>query len=319
MSAPSYQGSHYDGFQAAITSLINHLSECREPGKHITLIPGMGSPADLRYLKEIMRDWGIDCIMMPDYSDTLDGTIWHDYEMIPAGGVSVEDIKRTGDSAASIEFCSFYDGPTGGSQLREKCGVNCYRSGYPIGLTKTDEFFSMLAEISDKEVPEKYKKERGRLVDSYVDSHKHMFGVRVLIYGEEDMAASLCSFVCETGMIPVVVGTGGDCTVFKQTISEITSEYGCEPIVAVNADFKELEDLAEEHRPDVIIGSSKGYAMSRRMGIPLIRVGFPIHDRVDGPRTMHFGYRGTQQLFDRIANAVIQTKQDKHAAGYTYM
>jgi nitrogenase molybdenum-iron protein NifN len=33
----------------------------------------------------------------------------------------------------------------------------------------------------------------------------------------------------------------------------------------------------------------------------------------------HVGYRGAQQLFDRIANAMIETAQDGNPVGYTYM
>jgi len=52
---------------------------------------------------------------------------------------------------------------------------------------------------------------------------------------------------------------------------------------------------------------------------PLIRVGFPIHDRLGGARIIHVGYRGAQQLFDIISNTIIATRQDTSPVGYTYM
>ena len=75
--------------------------------------------------------------------------------------------------------------------------------------------------------------------------------------------------------------------------------------------------VAEAH-PDLIIGHSKGYSLARRLDIPLIRIGFPIHDRIGGSRIRHVGYEGAQILFDRIANAVIAARQDS-PVGYTYM
>ena len=75
--------------------------------------------------------------------------------------------------------------------------------------------------------------------------------------------------------------------------------------VLEGADFAEIEAHAAGQRLDLAIGNSKGYGLSRKLQIPLVRVGFPIHDRVDGPRLLHVGYRGAQQLFDRIVNAVI--------------
>ena len=72
-------------------------------------------------------------------------------------------------------------------------------------------------------------------------------------------------------------------------------------------------------RLDLAVGNSKGYGLSRNLRLPLVRVGFPIHDRVDGPRLLHVGYRGAQQLFDRIVNAVIAAAQDASPVGYSYM
>ncbi|HFQ89077.1 MAG TPA: nitrogenase, partial [Desulfobulbus sp.] len=50
-----------------------------------------------------------------------------------------------------------------------------------------------------------------------------------------------------------------------------------------------------------------------------IRVGFPIHDRIGGQRILHLGYRGAQQLYDTIANAIIAGKQAASPVGYAYM
>ena len=46
-------------------------------------------------------------------------------------------------------------------------------------------------------------------------------------------------------------------------------------------------------------------AQAASLNLPLIRVGFPVHDRVNGSRLLHLGYRGAQQLFDKIANIII--------------
>ena len=90
-------------------------------------------------------------------------------------------------------------------------------------------------------------------------------------------------------------------------------------IVMDDSDFEKIKELCEEIIPDIMIGHSKGYYISRQLNIPLIRVGFPIHDRIGGQRIMHVGYQGTQQLFDKIVNAIIEQKQDISPVGYKYM
>ena len=53
--------------------------------------------------------------------------------------------------------------------------------------------------------------------------------------------------------------------------------------------------------------------------MPLIRVGFPIHDRIGGQRVLHLGYRGAQEFFDRIVNALLEVKQENSPIGYSYL
>jgi hypothetical protein len=74
--------------------------------------------------------------------------------------------------------------------------------------------------------------------------------------------------------------------------------------------------MAEQLELDLVVGHSKGYPLAKKLNIPLIRVGFPIHDRVGGQRILHLGYAGAQQLFDTVANAMIEKKQDDSPVGY---
>ena len=53
--------------------------------------------------------------------------------------------------------------------------------------------------------------------------------------------------------------------------------------------------------------------------MPLIRVGFPVHDRFGGQRILHLGYRGAQRLFDLVVNILLERKQDSNSIGYSYL
>ena len=48
-------------------------------------------------------------------------------------------------------------------------------------------------------------------------------------------------------------------------------------------------------------------------------VGFPIHDRIGGQRVLHLGYRGAQEIYDRIVNALLEVKQETSPVGYAYL
>ena len=92
-----------------------------------------------------------------------------------------------------------------------------------------------------------------------------------------------------------------------------------QPQVFEGMDFFEISEIAETLQPDLVVGHSKGYPLAKKLNIPLIRVGFPIHDRVGGQRILHLGYAGAQHLFDLVANAMIEKKQDDSPVGYFYM
>jgi nitrogenase molybdenum-iron protein NifN len=91
------------------------------------------------------------------------------------------------------------------------------------------------------------------------------------------------------------------------------------PEVAEGVDFFDIADKARELKPDFFLGHSKGFGLAREMNAPLIRVGFPIHDRFGGQRIRHLCYLGAQELFDRVVNAMIEKKQADSPIGYGYI
>ena len=190
----------------------------------------------------------------------------------------------------------------------------------PIGLRETDRFFTGLEDLSGRPVPAKHAAERGRLVDAFVDAHKYVFNKRAVVYGEEDLVVGLVSFLAEIGVKPVLCASGGKSGRLAEAVAEVTGTLLPEaPVVREGVDFFEIAEEAEALAPDLLIGHSKGYHLARRWQVPLMRVGFPIHDRFGGQRILHLGYRGAQNLLDQIVNAMIERKQETSPVGYGYM
>ena len=319
VSTPSYSGTHMEGFHAAIREVVAQLSEGGPRSAMVNLLPGFVSSADYRLLAEIMADFGLGCTLLPDLSETMDGPALLEYEKIQSGGTPIAAIKAMGRSQATIEFGPTL-GTTGGTVLAEKFSVPQHRIGMPVGIRETDTFFSLVETISGRPTPEKYAKQRGRLVDAYVDGHKYVFGKRAVVYGEEDMIVGMCSFLAEIGIQPVLCASGGTSGKLKAAIAAATADTLTEqPQVFEGMDFFEISEMAEQMDLDLVVGHSKGYPLAKKLNIPLIRVGFPIHDRVGGQRILHLGYAGAQQLFDTVANAMIEKKQDDSPVGYFYM
>jgi len=320
VSTPSYAGTHMEGFNAAVRAIVEQLVTESEPNKTINLLSGFISTADIRYLKEVCSDFEIDATILPDYSDTLDGQALNDYPLIPEGGTPLAAIKKMGGARATIELGSTLPAKTGGTVLEQKFGTKLFRTGLPIGIRATDALFNMLADLSGKNIPARHTAARGRLIDSMVDGHKYIFGKRAVVYGEEDLVVGMASFLAEIGIHTVLCATGGKSGKFAASVAAVLEDMDCElPVVREDVDFFDIETMAKELKVDLVIGHSKGYTFARKENLPLIRVGFPIHDRVGGQRILHLGYHGAQALFDLITNTVIDKKQSDSPVGYSYM
>jgi len=331
-STPSYQGSHIDGFHEAVAGIVRSKAEAGEKGDHINIFPGFVSPEDLRLIKTILKDFGIDYILLPDYSETLDNPIWDSYKRIPDGGTPIELVKKCGSARASIEFGTIINKgslagrvknssnlTTAGEYLKDKFGVENCRMPFPTGVNSCDTFFDTLSRISGKPIPVKYTKERGRLIDSYVDGHKYAFGKRAVVYGEEDFVVAVSSFLNEIGIEVALAASGGESGKLEEEIRNYCPENIEEITIKNGFDYEMIHEWCIENKPDILVGNSKAYYIAREMNIPIVRCGFPIHDRIGGQRIKHLGYTGTQELFDRIVNELIGSKQDKSEVGYKYM
>jgi len=320
VSTPSYSGTHMEGFHAAVRAVVEQLTETSEPHESINLLSGFISTADIRYLKNVCEDFQLRATILPDYSETLDGPALNDYPLVPEGGTPVAAIKKMGGARSTIELGSTLGKATAGTYLEKHHGVPLHRLGLPIGIGATDAFMKRLESLSNKEVPERYRAARGRLVDAMVDGHKYVFGKRAVVFGEEDLVVGMSRFLAEIGVKPVLCASGGKSTNLAGALETALKTSGCEmPEVHEDVDFYQIEERAETLSADLLVGHSKGYSFSRRKDIPLVRVGFPVHDRVGGQRLLHLGYHGAQLLFDTIANTMIELKQNRSEVGYSYM
>jgi nitrogenase molybdenum-iron protein NifN len=333
-STPSYSGTHYDGFHEAVCATVKSLA-CGGggAGRRVNLFCNFVSPGDLRHLKEVNGDFGIDAMLFPDYSQTLDGASWDTYQRIPEGGTSIADLRRSASAMLSVELGYILNagGRSGaaresrrpesaGEYLQKHFDVPCRRVGLPVGVSEADKFFDLLSSVSGKAIPQKYREQRGRLIDLYIDGHKYVSGKRAVIYGEEDMVVALASFAAETGIRPVLCASGGESGRLKDTLKEVLGDlYPPDMIAGQGMSFEQMESLMAGLAPDLMIGNSKGYYIARKMNIPLVRTGFPIHDRIGAAHVKTLGYEGATLLFEQVVNAILEDKQRKSPVGYKYM
>ncbi|MCW3490780.1 nitrogenase component 1 [Dethiobacter alkaliphilus] len=309
---PGYGDSHFIGFFYTTRKIVEKLAIKTSPTKKINLIIPNISPADIREIKRIMNLFALDYTLLPDFSDTLDAPFSRPLKKIPAGGTPVEQIVAMPGARATIQFgMTVEERLTAGAYLRDKFGVPLYNVPTPVGIECTDQFLQLLSEISDVPVPEQLQQERGRLVDAMVDAHKITYQGRAAVFGEPENVYVLARACHEMGTTPVVVATGSKANKLKELL-QLYLPADTDTAILTGADFSTIRDIALEKEANIALGNSDGKVLTEKSNIPLIRVGFPVHDRKGGQRILTVGYAGALNLLDLVTNTLLEQKLSRY-------
>lgn len=305
VSTPSYSHSHEEGYNDTLRAVVEALALRIRPNNKVNVvISSMISPADIRYLKQMLEDSNCSNILLPDISETFDAPIVEDQPKIPAGGTPIEDIKSMADSKGTITIGKCLPNVNAGTYLNDRFGIPHIVLPLPIGIEYTDLFVSTIENITGFSVPPKYELERGRLLDTMIDVHKYVANVKTAVFGDTDIVLGIVKLLVEIGMHPAIIATGSGNHIFAEHVSKISPESK----ILNGVDFTEIHHEIKDNDIELMIGPFTGRQISRKENIPLVRVGFPNHDRVGATRQLILGYDGAMRLIDTITNTIIENK-----------
>ncbi len=306
-NTPSYQGSHVTGFSNMCKTMVSSLAEKKEgnEAKGITIFPGYLEPSDMMEIKRMADLLKVPYYMYPDTSKVVATPNNGKYDMYPEGGAKVKDIKKSGNSIASVALGKF-SSEAAAYELEKKCEVTPYIMKEPIGIKATDEFVMKMLEINGGFVPKELEYERGQLVDVMVDIHNHYTGKKVALFGDPDILLAMTEFVISLGMIPTVVLTGTPGKAFEREIQAMYDEAGLtDSIVMAEEDLFTFHQLVKENPVDLIMGNTYGKYIARAENTPLVRIGWPILDRIGHSYFPIVGYKGALRIIEKISTALL--------------
>ncbi len=311
-STPSYVGTHLTGYDNAMRALVETLAVKGkgEPNNKINIITGIINPGDIREIKNMLRIMNVNYIFLSDISETLDTPIMPGGHkpLLPDGGTEPSDIIDSANSLGTIAICR-----TAGSAatyLQNKFKVPAVLAEVPIGVANTDKFVQNISMLSNAAIPDEIKKDRGRLIDSMVDVHHYMYGRKVAIFGDPDLVSAIVRFCAEAGMNPTVAMTATKHKDFAPDIKAVNSEYKTDTQILEGTDLYEFHEAVKAQGAELILGNSKGKDVADDEGVPLVRFGFPVYDRVGVYRYSILGYNGSIYLLDQMTNAILGHKYD---------
>ncbi|HTP26013.1 MAG TPA: nitrogenase iron-molybdenum cofactor biosynthesis protein NifN, partial [Anaeromyxobacteraceae bacterium] len=272
---------------------VEELVEARpareRDGRQVNILAGAHlSPADAEALADMARGFGLEPIVLPDLSGSLDGHVPEEFLPHTLGGTPLAAIRLMGRSAFTIAVGEHMGRPA--RALAARTGVPCEVLDRATGLAAVDRLVALLSDISGKTAPARLRRERARLEDAMLDAHFFTGGRRIAIGADPDLLFALASTLAEMGCeIGAAVAT---------TAAPILSAIPAREVVV--GDLGDLEARAEGC--DLLITTSHGRAIADRLGIPLLRAGIPVFDRLGGPQQASIGYAGTARLIFEAAN-----------------
>ncbi len=308
-NTPSFVGSHVTGFSNMVKGMVTYFSESTgTKKKQVNIIPGWVEPSDMREIKRLVAEMGIKSILFPDTSDVLDAPLTGKHQFYPRGGVTVDQLKSTGDSLGAIALGAFAS-LAAAEALDAKCKVKYESLEIPYGLLATDRFIDALRKMTGVDVPDSINLERGRLMDAISDMQNYFYGKRVALFGDPDQLIGLSEFLVSLNMRPVYVITGTPGKLFEEKMAAILKEIP-------EAKFKQAADVFLLHQwiknepVDLLIGNTYGKYIARDEDIPFIRFGFPILDRIGHSYFPNVGYTGALRFVEKILDALMD-RQDR--------
>lgn len=297
VSTPDFKGALQDGFAATVESIVRELPCSGEtrPDQITLLVSSAFAPGDVQEIKEIVADFGLTAIAVPDLSLSLDGHLDDSYNTVTSGGTTLAELREIGSSVYTVALGESMRGAA--IALESQFGIPYEVFPSLSNLDAIDSFLEGLADLSGVPVPVKYRHQRKQLQDAMLDTHFFFGRKQVSLAMEPDLLWSTVHFLQSMGAeVQAAVTT---------TKSPLLKDL---PINSVTiGDLEDFEQLAAGS--DLLIGNSNVAAIARRLQIPLYRLGFPIFDRLGNGQRCTVGYRGVMQLLFDLGNLFLEQEE----------
>ena len=303
VNTPDFTGCVETGFAATMHEIVNSLVPDTQvagtkPGNRQrqlnVLVSPMLTPGDLEALRDLIEQFNLRPVLVPDLSESLDGSLTDDdFSPVTIGGTPVSELATLGEARATLVIGASLRKT--GELLQQKTGVPSHFFDHLYGLEANDALVLALTNISEMPVPAKIERQRSQLQDAMLDTHFMLGQLRVAIAADPDQLNALIHLVQGMGAEVVAAVSASNAQVLSTA-----------PVASIKiGDLEDLEQMARERKAQLLIGNSHAVASAERLGIPILRAGFPLYDIIGGYQKTWIGYRGTRQALFDLANLVI--------------
>lgn len=183
--------------------------------------------------------------------------------------------------------------------LQARTGVPDERFSGLSSLAECDRFIQVLADLSGQPVAARIQRQRRQLLDALVDCYVPLGEARIAVAADADVLSALSACLADCGASLVCAVT----PVATEGLTQLPVAH------VVVGDFADLEQQARQTDAQILIANAHGAQSAERLGIPLVRAGFPQFDHYGAAARQWVGYRGARQLIFELANWLRQSRQ----------
>jgi nitrogenase molybdenum-iron protein NifN len=303
VNTPDFAGCLETGYAATLAEIIDALAPDSaaagiQPGarrRQVNVLAGSFlTPGDLEHLRDIIEGFGLRPVFVPDLSDSLDGhLVDEDFSPATVGGTPVSELKTLGEAIANLVIGASLK--KAADILEQRTGLPTFRFGHLLGLAATDALVKTLADLSGSRVPDRLERQRAQLQDAMVDTHFMLGFLKVGIAADPDLLNAFAHLIHEMGGFVVSAVASGD----GPALAEAPAA------VIMIGDLEDLEQSAKDNGAELIIGNSHAAQTAERLGLPILRCGFPLYDFVGGYQKTFVGYAGARQTLFDLSNLAL--------------
>ena len=288
---PDFEGGLESGWALSVQGIIEQLIEpsveCNKD--KVLLIPNVNlSAIEVEKIKESLELFDFEVYALPDLSDSLDGHLGVKQGALSSGGISVEAIKKLGDTGHVI---------TVGRSVK-KCG-ELFKAKHTqsqhhhfdtlTGLVACDDFYKTLLTCKGwSKPPASIQRWRKRLQDTLLDTHFALGKAKVIIADEPDNAYAMAKALRE-------VGAEVEAIIAQR--SEVQELFTCNVSVG---DFEEVEKALPLY--DLLITNYHGERLAHQYHKAILFRGFPNYEQVGIGLRHNVLYEGSCALLCEVAN-----------------
>lgn len=294
VNTPDYEGSLETGYVKACAAVLKEIAQPKQNPQKKRAAIFIGpyiTPGEVEELRDTFMAFGLKPVLFPDIGDSLYGYVTDkNFSPCSIGGTKVEEIETLADSTFVVSI---------GSSMKKLATRFAIDNSLPVSsfdhlatMDELDKFFLLLETQSGLPIPEKFRKQRKHLQDTFLDAHFYFHEKRAALAGDPDFIIRWAAPLEEMG-VPLTAVSSIPCDGYPQ------------------GDLEELREMVEKGGADLFIGNSHVAELAEKLSIPVVRSGMPVYDRMGEPQSVRLGYTGLAQLYMECANALMAVRSVK--------